>query len=88
MADVRVEARSASGWNIVGGRPNPITIREKYDGFTKKYYGFTTTWSIKDYVSQALAQLVNFHGRAGQGQRLSATEAVLSDQRTQLGMPI
>jgi len=37
---------------------------------------------------QALAQLVNFNGEAGEGQRLSATEAVLLDQSAKLGVTV
>ena len=37
---------------------------------------------------QALAQLVNFDGRAGQRQSLTATEAVLLDQSAKLGVTV
>ena len=44
--------------------------------------------SARGHRFQALAQLVDFHGQAGESQRLSSMEAVLLDQRTQLGVTV
>ena len=42
----------------------------------------------RGYRFQALAQLVNFDGEAGEGQRLTAADAVVLDQSAQLGMTV
>jgi hypothetical protein len=44
--------------------------------------------SPRGHRFQALVQLVNFDGQAGQRQSLTATEAVLLDQSAQLGVTI
>jgi hypothetical protein len=44
--------------------------------------------SPRSHRFQTLAQLVDFNGQSREGQRLPATEAVLLDQRAQLGMTV
>ena len=44
--------------------------------------------SPRGHRFQALAQLVNFDGKAGQCQSLTATESVLLDQSSQLGVTV
>jgi hypothetical protein len=44
--------------------------------------------STRGHRFQALAQLVDFDGQAGERQRLSSMEAVLLDQRAQLGVTV
>ena len=44
--------------------------------------------SPRSHRFQALAQLVDFHGQAGESQCLPWMEAVLLDQRAQLGVTV